>query len=532
MSWHPFGVRASRAAAITVGALLGIAIGLSIAEGDLASAAALVVVPLAIVFVVPWLPLPSTGTLTWIALIGFSLRAAAAVILYVSSVAMGRLGFVTGDDVGYSRLAWAFVRYLQGDPIPTQVPPYWASDAYLFGTWVYLESLVFAVFGPNVVLAELTNAVLSIGLVLVIADTTRRLFGARAGIVAGTLVALWPSLILWSALTLKDTTVAVLIACVLWAVIQFQQEPRVRWLVMAFAMLLFVESVRQYIYVGLLILVPIAVALTPGLTRRSRLGWSAPASALSVVLLGAALSGPSFSLGGSGSNFLATLEGTRRSMAAGARTAIEQPAPTATPRLVAGTTFIVPDPSPTPAPPGEPPPTLVPPRWGPPATVRVPETAQLVVVPASEPLPSPQIGVVYVRAGDEVVVLAAPRRDDARSSLVRTLAYLPVGYAHALFAPFPWTLTRPIDFLTLPEMLVWWFVLGCAAVTVWHGRRQWRMMAPLVLFVMGVVTLLALAEGNVGTLFRHRAMVIPATALLAAPTLVGLVDRVGHRNMR
>jgi len=72
----------------------------------------------------------------------------------------------------------------------------------------------------------------------------------------------------------------------------------------------------------------------------------------------------------------------------------------------------------------------------------------------------------------------------------------------------------------VPDMLLWYGLLAAVPWTLWRARRQWRSWSPLFLFVGGILLILALTEGNVGTLYRHRAMVIPFVAVLAAPSLV------------
>src|SRR5205823_7524413 len=110
---------------------------------------------------------------------------------------------------------------------------------------------------------------------------------------------------------------------------------------------------------------------------------------------------------------------------------------------------------------------------------------------------------------------------------LRTLEYLPFGLAFALFAPFPGSGTRMQDLLPIPEMLLWYLLLIGAGIALWRWRKRWRTLAPITLFIAGTVVIFALAEGNVGTLYRHRAMIIPFVALLAAPTIASLLN--GHR---
>jgi hypothetical protein len=183
-------------------------------------------------------------------------------------------------------------------------------------------------------------------------------------------------------------------------------------------------------------------------------------------------------------------------------------------------------------------------------------TPQVVVVPPNTRIvigiPMPGQDVVSVLPGDIVVVggpgaTPAPAAqqqplpgtvssgevqlvdpgDDATA--LRTLRYLPVGLAFALFAPFPGSGTKAQDLLPIPEMVVWYLLLIAALISIWRWRHRWRTLAPIVMFVCGTVLVLALAEGNVGTLYRHRAMVIPFVALLAAPTIASLFSRVVDR---
>jgi hypothetical protein len=158
-------------------------------------------------------------------------------------------------------------------------------------------------------------------------------------------------------------------------------------------------------------------------------------------------------------------------------------------------------------------------------------TPQILVVEPNTRIvigtPLPGRDALPVLPGDLLVV---PRPDsgevqlvDADEALVfRTLEYLPFGVAFALFAPFPGSGTQPQDLLPIPEMLVWYVLLVAAAIALWRWRRRWRVLAPIVLFVAGTVLIFALAEGNVGTLYRHRAMIIPFVALLAAPTIASV----------
>jgi hypothetical protein len=438
-----------------------------------------------------------------------------AVTVHDASVAAGRGGFITGDDANYAEFSWTLVQLWRGEPVGFDYGGY----LYLLGTFVYLETAIFALVGKNVVVVELLNAALAAGLVALIFDLCRRLFDdERAALVGGAVVAFYPSLVLWSSLNLKDSLALFLIAVMLWLLVLFNRRPLV-WLVPAIYVPLFLmESLRFYVFVGLAIVIPIGVLLASAVqTRGHRVLTSAVAIGLSALLVigqGAGTDVLSASL-------LAQLERERAAMALGARTGFGR----AVVLVQRGATYVIPLSSARPTAPGRTPQVLViEPNSrivvGTPAPGRdaLPvQPGDLLIVPrpgvtpsvAPQPLPLPisaDSGEVQLVDADEALVL-------------RTLGYLPFGIAFALFAPFPGSGTRPQDLLPIPEMLVWYVLLVAAAIALWRWRHRWRVLAPIVLFVGGTVLIFALAEGNVGTLYRHRAMVIPFVILLGVAGL-------------
>ena len=460
-----------RIAAVATGTLTGAGLGLMLVNRELVAAGAACALAVLVVLGVRLAaPPPIRRPVGAIVGLSFAMHVAAATFIYFGSLALGRGGFVTGDDATYARLSWAIASYLLGDPQPPYVPPAWAGDEYLLGTWVYLESTIFVLFGPRVLLPLLLNAAFSAGLVLLILDLSRRLFGNTAALLTAAITSFYPSLVLWSSLNLKDALALFLIALCLWCLTRFQSGVRWRALAGVSVVLVLMESLRWYVFVGLAIIVPIAVVVAPRLSVVRRIRWSAGALVLSGTLM--ALSGVSIL---SDSGTLTGLESTRQNMARDARTGfIEIPA---SPTPVTGPSPAAPTPAPG-------------------------------ASPAADPL-----------GNDDAVLL-------------RTLQHLPIGIAYALFAPFPWAMRRAADWLTLPDMLLWYGLLAALPWTLWRARRLWRSWSPLLLFVAGLLLILALTEGNVGTLYRHRAMVIPFVAVLAAPSLVTVGRWIGARFAR
>lgn len=618
-------------AAGLTGLLVGLAGGAFLWEGNYVALGTAIVTALALAALLRLLiPAGQRTEFAIILAVAYALRLAAVGVLRAGSLASGRGGFVTGDDEGYAVLSWAYVQYLNGTPLEGFVPPFWNGMGYLFGTYVYFESLIFAVFGPNVAVVQVLNSGFAVVSLILLADIARRLFGRGPALTAFLLGSFFPSLVLWSALNLKDALALFLISSVLWLLGRFYERPRLLLLAVAYLTLLPMSSLRAYLYFGLAFLIPVSVAIAP-LRLSQRALWSAVAASLTLLLLVASRGGNDGQtlLVASVPEQLSRLEAKRQDTAYVARSAFQdrllrvQPGETyvvqgyAPPGIEA--TFAQPSPSPqnsrhgdaSPTPPvqvavpgvGAPSPTAAarvtptpnasptpsgltasrapaPPTAesqaaarhaqqsepSPTAPTRTPDVfviapgTKVAVVAPNRPMPTNDPSTVYVRSGDVVVIgpagstpappeqhrkLYAPiavtdepgdeplkltvEADDPEAVIVRTLRYLPKGLSYALFAPFPWAPRRALDLLTVPEMLAWYLVLFAAVVTLWRERLRLRALAPIALYVGLVVVVLALAEGNVGILFRHRAMLIQYTMLLAAPTLLDFVERARQR---
>lgn len=508
----------STAAAIGTGALFGIGAGIAIGDAQYGSLWIFALSTAALTlfvwrFVAPWV---GRRRVLELVLFGHALRFAVSVLLYtgIQAVEPGR-EWITGDDGEYARLAWAYAQYLHGQPELPYVPPHWAGETYLFGTYVYAVAAAFFVFGPSPVVPSVMNSAFFMAAIVFAFQITRRLFGIRPAFLAALLISFFPSMVLWSSINLKEALAGFLVMVAMWALLRFAERPRAPVIGLAYVALWAMESLRRYTFLGLAALIPFGIAVAPRLGRLARLRWSLAAVALSAALLGVSPVANYFGL-----DIFHTLQDVRVDMGRNARTAFTDLPVT----VHEGDTFVVP---------GAPAPD--------PTTVIVRPDARIVVAPGRLAAPSPSPGEVVVQPGDLVVIsgtgqlpqVTQPPRalpgggqvlqlgSGAYEAIgIRTLSYLPVGLTYALFAPFPWGIERRLDLLAVPEMLLWYVVFAAAVSTLWTHRTQWRELAPLAAYVAGTMFMFALAEGNVGTLFRHRAMVIPATVVLAAPTLV------------
>jgi len=105
-----------------------------------------------------------------------------------------------------------------------------------------------------------------------------------------------------------------------------------------------------------------------------------------------------------------------------------------------------------------------------------------------------------------------------------------VGGAHLLLAPFPWELgggsVRMA--LTLPELLVWWWLFAVGVVPgIWHAlKTNFNEIQPLIFFLFGLGLLYSMMFGNIGLVYRQRAQLLPWLLIFA---MVGLEQRALKR---
>jgi len=114
------------------------------------------------------------------------------------------------------------------------------------------------------------------------------------------------------------------------------------------------------------------------------------------------------------------------------------------------------------------------------------------------------------------------------STLPRAILYLPLGLAYTWFAPFPWQAGSLKQIMAIPETLLFYFLLPSTISGFRYIiKNRWRESSPIIIFIAGISVLLALAEGNVGTLFRHRAIIMYFILIF---TSFGVIQRRKEKN--
>ncbi len=106
---------------------------------------------------------------------------------------------------------------------------------------------------------------------------------------------------------------------------------------------------------------------------------------------------------------------------------------------------------------------------------------------------------------------------------IAILLYIPVGLVYVIGTPFPWMLYNWMTRAIAPEMLVWYVLVLLAVYGSIVSRMRWReWFLPAALIVM-LTLVLAAIEGNVGTMARHRVMLVaPFVFIFSAEGIIHL----------
>lgn len=94
------------------------------------------------------------------------------------------------------------------------------------------------------------------------------------------------------------------------------------------------------------------------------------------------------------------------------------------------------------------------------------------------------------------------------STFPRILLFIPFGLFYALFSPFPWQMGSIAQIMAIPETILFYLLLPCTVIGIAFGwKRRFNQSLLLLSIITAIMLLLALLEGNSGTLFRHRSVV-------------------------
>jgi len=97
--------------------------------------------------------------------------------------------------------------------------------------------------------------------------------------------------------------------------------------------------------------------------------------------------------------------------------------------------------------------------------------------------------------------------------------FFPLGLSYALFSPFPWQIHSLNEIVSITEIFLWYLLTPFTFIGVKIALRnitKRRQVLFIFIFIILMLILLAVVEGNVGTLFRHRAFIWPFLLIFSA----------------
>lgn len=95
------------------------------------------------------------------------------------------------------------------------------------------------------------------------------------------------------------------------------------------------------------------------------------------------------------------------------------------------------------------------------------------------------------------------------STATNAFLYMPIGLLYTWFSPFPWQMGSAFQIMAVPEMIIFYLLLPYLVRGILFSYREsWKDTSILILFMAIMSLIFAFIEGNSGTLFRHRSMLL------------------------
>jgi hypothetical protein len=382
------------------------------------------------------------------------------------------------DETLYMELGRAIVHGVSPD---AWYPGYGQSLYDSIGAFGRPLVVLFQVFGPERLVGQFFSAVVGAAVAGMTVAIALRFLRPSFALVAGLVVALAPSQVLFSSVVLREAHVWLALTLVAVGAILMA---RTEWRALAAGVVAVVGGLLALGFLRDQTMLAAAWALALALAISPRRLWiPRMAAGLAVVLVVPLIGGAG--LGGAKliGNNAETLAKTRAKLAVGATSAFGG----ATPPPSAG---------------------------GTPGNAAPPAQA----APPGAPVPAAPTGTVSDTAR------AASNRDDG----IRTgVAHLPAGLVDVTLRPFPWQSTVGLSLLLARvETIAWYllYALTAVGIVVSLRRRPARLALQFPVLVMGMlVGIAALTQGNLGTAFRHRDQILWVLALCSAAALQWLL---------
>lgn len=391
------------------------------------------------------------------------------------------------------------------------------------GTYLVPVSGLYILFWPTPIIGQVLSAILGATACALLARLTLQVASAGWALLAGGILAVLPSQVLWSSLILKEAPEwVVTIGVAVMLGMATRSDSRRKLLLIAAGLVLALVALR-FLRMHVLVVTAWAVGLAAWMgSSRHRMARGIGAVVLAVFVpwvLGAGPAGLSF-VSSAGS-----LEERRAFNAMHARTAF---VPTRTTEALQESVARAED--------------------------QAQELQSALREPATPPLrgpggaPTPDAAPdnkrQLLRAAYRAVELRAEQLraqlEEERSGLiglaesfgadydtVRTLQHVPRGLSIMLFWPYPWegTDNARVQFARV-ESFVWYPLLLLAGFGLLQAWKHRHVLAFPLLFGGALLAVYVLTEGNAGTAYRHRGEFVWVVVLLAVMGMSRIVSRL------
>jgi hypothetical protein len=220
--------------------------------------------------------------LALVAAVALGIRLAALTVIYFIAIRTHAEGTFFNDEASFYLAAESLLPNPLDQPLP-QGLDHLGTDGYLGILWGLSVALGSSFGHMDTVAFRLVNATLGALVAVTCCVVAAQLINRRAALLAGLVVALWPTLVLWSATLLRDTLASFSVVVVWWTLTSRRRVLDARVVATVAVALLLLAGVRPYL-AGAVAIGAIGWAAWP-LVRGASPRVLAPA-AVAVVLLG------------------------------------------------------------------------------------------------------------------------------------------------------------------------------------------------------------------------------------------------------
>ncbi len=157
-------------------------------------------------------------------------------------------------------------------------------------------------------------------------------------------------------------------------------------------------------------------------------------------------------------------------------------------------------------------------------------------------------GVIRIATGDLNTYGSLDRIQFSRSAMTQSnsgyggeadvsttggaLSAIPVGFAYLMLAPFPWEMKNLRQYLTLPDVLLWWAMIPLMLYGIWYSiRHKLRENIPIFVFTFILTMAYSMFQGNLGAAYRQRTQMQVFLLLFVAVGWTVLMEKRADRKL-